>query len=237
MTVDGVWHDVHGDGEPLVLLHPGGADSRAYDANLDGLAAAFRVHRFDRRGQGRTPDPGGPITFADMTADTIAFIEEVVREPVHLLGHSIGAPLVLLVALERPDLVRRLVFSEGVFHHDGWRPGVLDPLPDDVLEFLGDLYAEVSPHGAAHWPDVWSRLDSEHHRAPDLVLADLARITAPALLMFADNEGEVRWDHVHALHDGLPDAQLAVVPDTGHGLLADKPDLCNRLIVEFLRAP
>ena len=32
------WWDVHGDGDPLVLLHPGGADSRAYDGNLDGLA-------------------------------------------------------------------------------------------------------------------------------------------------------------------------------------------------------
>src|SRR5687768_2536289 len=99
------WWDVHGDGGPLVLLHPGGADSRAYDSNLDGLAAAFRTYRFDRRGQGRTPDVGGPITFAQMTDDTIAFIETVVDEPAHLLGHSIGAPVGLLVAQKRPDLV------------------------------------------------------------------------------------------------------------------------------------
>ena len=120
-------------------------------------------YRFDRRGQGRTPDLGGPITFAEMTDDTIAFIETVVGEPVHLLGHSIGAPVGLLVAPKRPDLVRGLVFSEGVFHFDGWLPGVLDPLPPDVLEFLGGLYAEVSPHGAEHWPAVWQRLDAEHH--------------------------------------------------------------------------
>ena len=94
-----IWWDLHGEGEPLVLLHPGGADSRAFDVNLEGLSAAFRTYRYDRRGQGRTPDPGGPITFADMTDEAIAFIEEVVGEPVHLLGHSVGAPLVLLVAL------------------------------------------------------------------------------------------------------------------------------------------
>ncbi len=228
------WWDVHGEGEPLLLLHPGGADSRAYDLNLEGLSAAFRTYRFDRRGQGRTPDPGGPITFADMTDDTIAFIEETVGEPVHLLGHSVGAPVGLLVARKRPDLVRSLVFSEGVFHFDGWRPGVLDPLPDDVLEFLGGLYAEVSPHGAEHWESVWRRLDEEHHKAPALTTDDLAAIAVPALLMFADNEGEVRWEHVHAMHDALPDAQLAVVPGTGHGLLVDKPDLCNRIVVEFL---
>jgi pimeloyl-ACP methyl ester carboxylesterase len=228
------WWDVHGEGAPLVLLHPGGADSRAFDVNLTGLAAAFRTYRFDRRGQGRTPDVGGPISFAQMTDDAAAFIETVVGERVHLVGHSIGAPVGLLLALERPDLVGGLVFSEGVYHFDGWLPGVLDPLPPDVDEFLGGLYGEVSPHGAEHWPDVWARLDHEHHRAPALTTDDLARITAPTLLMFADNEGEVRVDHIHSMHRAVPNAQLAIVPGTGHGLLADRPDLCNRMIVEFL---
>lgn len=228
------WWDVHGEGEPLVLLHPGGADSRAYDRNLDGLAAALRTYRFDRRGQGRTPDPGGPLSFDRMTDDAIGFIETVVGEPAHLLGHSVGAPVALLVARKRPDLVRGLVFCEGVFHFEGWLPGVLDPLPPDVHAFLGGLYAEVSPHGAGHWPDVWARLDHEHHRAPALSTDDLAAIATPSLLMFADDETEVRVDHVHAMHRALPHAQLAIVPGTGHGLLADKPELCNRIILDFL---
>ena len=227
------WWDVRGDGDPLVLLHPGGADSRAWDMNLDGLAAYARAYRFDRRGQGRTPDVGGPITFDAMTVDAIGFIETVVGEPVLLAGHSAGAPLGLLIAQRRPDLVRALVFSEGVFHHDGWREGVLDPLPADAEEFLAGLYGEVSPHGPGHWPSVWERLDGEHHRAPELTPEDLASIATPALLMFAD-EGEVRVDHLHAMHEAMPAAQLAIVPGTSHGLLADKPDLCNRMIAEFL---
>jgi pimeloyl-ACP methyl ester carboxylesterase len=228
------WWDVHGDGAPLVLLHPGGADSRAWDANLPGLAGRFRCYRFDRRGQGRTPDVGGPITFQAMAQDTIGFLESVVGQPAHLVGHSIGAPVGLLAARQRPDLVRGLVFSEGVFHHDGWRPGVLDPLPPDVLEFLGGLYAEVSPHGGEHWAAVWGRLDDEHHRAPALTTDDLAGIATPSLLMFADDETEVEVDHVHAMHRAMPNAQLAIVPGTGHGLPADKPDLFNLLVIEFL---
>lgn len=234
--VDGIeiWWDAHGAGDPLVLLHPGGADSRAWDSNLEGLAAHFRCYRFDRRGQGRTPDVGGPITFAQMTTDAIAFLEEVVGGRAHLFGHSIGAPVGLLVAERRPDLVASLIFSEGVFHHDGWKPGVLDPLPPDVVQFLGDLYGEVSPHGRAHWPDVWARLDHEHHRAPALTVDELAGIDVPALLMFADNDSEVRIDHLHAMHQALPRAQLAILPGTGHGLPADKPELCARLVVDFV---
>ncbi len=228
------WWDAHGDGEPLVLLHPGGADSRAWDDNVPGLAERHRVLRYDRRGQGRTPDAGGPITFDAMTDDAIAFLEGVVGGPAALMGHSIGAPLTLLVAQRRPDLVRAIVFSEGVFHFDGWKPGVLDPLPADVLDFLGGLYGEVSPHGREHWASVWARLDHEHHRAPALTTDDLAQIATPALLMFADGGSEVRLEHLHDMHQAMPNAQLAIVPGTGHGLPADKPDLFNRMAIDFL---
>lgn len=98
------------------MLHPGGADSRAFDANLDGLATHFHIYRVDRRGAGRTADVEGPIGYEQMALDMIGFIETVVGEPVHLLGHSDGAPVALLVARLRPDLVRRLVFFAGVFN-------------------------------------------------------------------------------------------------------------------------
>ena len=239
VTLHGVetWWDVLGAGSALVLLHPGGADSRAWDTNLPGLAEHFRTFRFDRRGQGRSHDPGGPITFDAMASDTIEFIETVIGEPVLLLGHSIGAPLGLLVAQRRPDLVCKLICSEGVFHHEGWRPGVLDPLPPDAFEYLGALHGEVSPDGPNHWPDAWARLDAEHHRAPTLSIDDLVAITTPTLLIFGDNDSEVTVDHMHTWHDAMPDAQLAVLPNTGHGLPIERPGLFNVIVMEFLQGP
>lgn len=116
------WYDEHGEGEPLVLLHPGGADARAFAPNLDALAARFHVFTPDRRGHGRTPDFDGPITYELMAADTNAFLETVVGGPAHLLACSDGVPVALLAALRRPDLARRLVLVSGVFHRDGWLP-------------------------------------------------------------------------------------------------------------------
>ena len=118
------WYDDYGEGEALVLLHPGGAgvDARAWRPNLEPLSAEFRVFTPERRGHGRTPDVEGPITFELMAQDTVAFLETVVGEPAHLVGCSDGAIVGLLVALHRPDLVRKLAFIAGVFHYEGWAP-------------------------------------------------------------------------------------------------------------------
>jgi pimeloyl-ACP methyl ester carboxylesterase len=120
--LDGVrtWYDQHGEGEPVVLLHPGGADARAWTPNLDPLVARFCVFTPERRGHGRTPDVEGPITYELMAADTIAFLERIVGGPAHLVGCSAGASLALVVALRRPDLARKVVVISGVFHRDGW---------------------------------------------------------------------------------------------------------------------
>ncbi len=117
-----------------------------------------------------------------MANDTIAFLETVVGEPAHLAGCSDGATVALLVALFRPELVRRLVFIAGVFHLDGWAPGVLDP-DNAPPEFLERLYGEVSPDGRDHYPDVVAKLDQMHAEGPTLTAPDLKHITNRTLVM------------------------------------------------------
>lgn len=236
--IDGLrtWYDEHGVGEPLVLLHPGGAgvDARAFGPNVGGLAASFRVYTPERRGHGHTPDLDGPITFDAMAQDTIGFLEHVVGSPVHLLGCSDGATVALLVALRRPDLVRRLVLVAGVFHYDGWVPAAIDP-ENEPPEFLAHLYGEISPDGPEHYRVVVAKLARMHIGEPTLAAADLSDVQSRALVMLGDDD-EVTLEHAIAMYRGLPDAELMVVPGTSHGLLVEKPDLCNSVILEFLTA-
>jgi pimeloyl-ACP methyl ester carboxylesterase len=228
------WYDERGSGEPLVLLHPGGAgvDSRAFKPNLDALAARFRTFLPERRGHGHTPDVSGPITFELMTKDTICFLEQVVSGPARLLGCSDGAIVALLVALRRPDLVSRLVFVAGVFHHAGWLLQAIDP-NHDPPEFLRALYGDVSPDGVGHYPVVVEKLARMHLVEPTLTPADLARISCRTLVMFGDDD-EVPLEHAVALYRALPNAELAILPGTSHGLLVEKAALCNSMIVDFL---
>ena len=105
------WYDEKGGGEPLVLMHPGGADARAWAPNIDALAARFHVFTPERRGAalGLFFAVNGPISYELMAQDTIAFLEGVVAGPAHLVGWSAGASVALVVAVRRPDLARRLV--------------------------------------------------------------------------------------------------------------------------------
>ena len=225
------WFDEQGVGEPLVLLHPGLVDARAFGPNLDALAARFRTFTPERRGHGHTPDVG-PITFELMAGDTIRFLERVVGGRAHLLGCSDGAVVALLVALRRPDLVSRLVFVAGVFHHGGWLPGVIDPTSKPP-EFLAASYGEVSPDGVAHFPAVVEKLAHMHLIEPALTAADLSQVTSRTLVMLGDDD-EVALEHAVALYRALPNSELAVIPGTSHGLLVEKPAICNSIILDFL---
>ena len=227
-----MWYDERGHGEPCVMLHPGGAgvDSRALDPTVDALAQVFRVYTPEQRGHGRTPDVAGPTSYELMAADTIAFIDTVIGGPVYLFGCSDGAVVALTVALRRPDLVRRLVLAAGVFHHDSWAAGVLDAEPP---EFLKQSYGELSPDGIGHYGVMVAKLAAMHAREPALTPADLHAVTSRTLVMVADDD-EVRLEHAIEAYRSLPDAELAVVPGTSHGLLVEKPGLCNLIITEFL---
>jgi pimeloyl-ACP methyl ester carboxylesterase len=227
-----MWYSERGQGEPAVLLHPGGAgvDARALGPTDEALGRVLHTYCPEQRAHGRTPDVDGALSYELMAGDTILFIERVIGRPVHLMGCSDGAVIALTVARLRPDLVRRLVFVAGVFHRDGWHDGVLDGEPPD---FLRQSYAEISPDGAAHYDVVVAKLAAMHATGPAFTAADLREI-APRTLVLVGDDDEVRLEHAIDLYRNLPDAELGIVPGTSHGLLVEKPDLCNQIIIDFL---
>jgi pimeloyl-ACP methyl ester carboxylesterase len=228
----GLWYDDRGTGRPLVLLHPGGAgvDSRALDPQVAEFSNRFHTYTPEQRGHGRTPDASGPLSFDQMATDTVRFLEQVVQEPADLFGCSDGATLALIIALRRPDLIKRLVLAAGVFHRDGWQEGVLD---GDPPEFLRDSYGELSPDGPEHYPVVVAKLAAMHATEPALQGRDLRQLQCRTLVLVADDD-EVRFEHAIDTYRNIPDAELAVIPGTSHGLLVEKPALCNRIIEQFL---
>ena len=224
-----LWFEVTGDGESLVLLHPGGADSRAFGPLAPPLIGSYRLITPDQRGHGRTRDVPGPISYEIMAEDTITFLDEQLGEPVHLLGYSDGAVVALFVALKRPELVKDLVVVSGVYHRDGWAPGDLDT---EVPEFMIDSYGEVSPDGRDHFTVVAEKLAQMHSTQPALTERELADVSCPTLVLIGDDD-EVLLEHAVSLYRALPQGELAVIPHASHGVLVEKPELCSSMITAF----
>ncbi|MGI5380526.1 alpha/beta fold hydrolase [Streptomyces sp. CA-251387] len=228
------WYDEQGAGKPLVLFHPGGVgvDSQAFGPNLQALSSHFRVLLPERRGHGHSPDTDDPYSYDLMADDMILFLEQVVGGPARLLGMSDGAIVALTVAVKRPDLVQRLICVGGVFHNAGWAEGVINPDPEPP-DFLIGHYGDVSPDGEGHFAVVAEKLNQMHSAGPKFTTDDLKKIHCRTLVMVGDDD-EVMLEHAIDFYRGLPEGELAIVPGTSHGLLVEKPELCNQIIVDFL---
>ncbi|WP_395570506.1 alpha/beta fold hydrolase [Streptomyces sp. BK79] len=232
------WYETEGSGDPLVLLHGGFCTNATWGAQRADLAAAYRLFLPERRAHGHTPDVEGPLSYQDMADDTADFMDTVVGGPAHLVGWSDGGVVVLLVALARPDLVRKAVVIGANFRPATEcfaEPSMLDAMtPDgDDLAFFRELYQAVTPDGADHWPVVAAKVLDMWRTQPALTTGDLARVEAPALVLVGDDD-LMTLEHTTALYRALPRSQLAVVPGASHVVPLEKPALVDRLILDHL---
>lgn len=187
---------------------------------------------------GHTPDVEGPLTYSDMASDTIDFLDTVVTKPAYLVGWSDGGIIALLVAIARPDLVRKQVVIGANSVPSSELPemsAMLEHLTadDPGLGMFRAMYEAASPDGPDHWTDVVSKLVEMYRVEPNIPPDDLARITAPTLVLVGDDD-MVNLEHTIALYRAIPNSELAIVPGTSHALLMEKPEVANRLILDFL---
>jgi pimeloyl-ACP methyl ester carboxylesterase len=230
------WHEVHGEGRPVVLLHGAFAGASSWSAQAPALArAGYRVHVPERRGHAHTPDVEGPLTYDVMADDTVAYLDGVVGGRAHLVGWSDGAVVALLVARRRPDLVDRLVLIGQYYNASGKVPsGLVDQLTgggDQAMGFLRAEYDQVSPDGPEHFPVVYAKTLRMLATEPELDLASLAAVAAPTLVLQGDRD-EVTLEHGAAVVAALPQGRFAVLPGT-HALPVENPEVVNALLVWF----
>lgn len=231
------WHEVSGDGSPVVLLHGGFSGASAFFAQTPVIAGAgYRVHVPERRGHGHTADIEGPFTYSLMADDTIAYLEAQVSGPAALIGWSDGAITALLVAQRRPELVDRMVLIGSYYNSEGRVPdGRIEELltSPETRGFLRAAYDPYSPDGPERFPVVYDKTMEMFRTEPEIDLATLAEVHVPTLVLQGDDD-LVTLDHSVAVVAALPNARLAVLPGT-HALPVEAPQTVNPLLLSFLK--
>ncbi len=233
------YYEMIGEGEPVLLLHGGLCTIETWGPQIPALAEKYRLIMPERRGHGRTRDLPGPITYEIMVDDTIAFMDALRLESAHLIGWSDGAMIALMVAMKRPGLVRKLGYISQPLNPDGTRPKYVAMMaqmtPAHLPPFLEAGYAAVSPDGPAHYAVVAEKMVAAWRADRGIPLENIRGVQTPTLVLVGDDDiGTV--EGAAAMQAAMPSAQLAVIPGASHALAMEKPEVVNRLLLDFLAA-
>ncbi len=256
-------HDVGGIGDPLVLIHGSWADRQSWAFVVPALAEDFRVVSYDRRGHGASTAPPDAGTVHDDVADVGALIDALGNGPAHIVANSYGACIALRLAAAHPDRVARMVCHEppmlGVLDADDEGRAIASEERRKLAEVRQRLergeYADAAEYFVDHvalGPGMWPQLPPPIQqtflthaqtflgelRDPDALGADLEslrRLTAPVLLTYGDQSPAFFAPIVERLVGLVPNAQLHLMPGTGHVPHMTNPDEHVRVTSDFLR--
>ena len=229
------YHEIHGAGEPLLLLHGGYCSIENLRALGDGLADSYRVHAPERVGHGRTADRDGPFSYAGALEETIAYLDTVGLESAHVVGFSDGAILGLLLAIEHPTRVRSVVSISANLDPDGFVPDELFARamnPEASAQIERD-YRELTPDGPEHEEILVAKLTQMWKTEPHITPEMLATVNTPVLVVAGDHD-VIRPDHTLLIAESVPGAHLAIVPGAGHLVAQDRPVLLELMVREFV---
>ena len=219
------------DGEAVVLLHGGLSKTSSWDyLMVPPLEDEFHVFAYDRTGHGFTGDQPGSLHFEFQCQEAIAYLEDVVKEPAHLIGYSDGGIIALMVAIKRPELVKSIVAIGANYHYSA---PLKDFLEARVSEEDQAEYNLISPDAPHTLLEKTIRMNEIWKTEPDISLSQIASIQCPVLVMAGDDD-VIAHDHTISLYEALPLGQLAIIPGTSHGLVKEKPALLIALIMQFL---
>lgn len=219
-------YEVHGAGEPLVLLHGNSENLGYFAAQVPVFAERYRVLALDTRAHGESTRGAGPLDFARLSDDVCAVLDAVGVESAHVLGYSDGGNTALTLALRRPERVRSLIVNGANLDPAGL--GWTFRVPATLAWLAAGAFAPLSSR-------VRRRRDLLELmvRHPHIPADDLVSITAPTLVIVGERDPIPRR-HTELIARSIPDAESTVVPDAGHACAEQRPDVFNRAVLDFL---
>jgi pimeloyl-ACP methyl ester carboxylesterase len=245
-----MYYEIHGaGGAPLLLLHGGLFNiDLQFGEVLPTLAKSRKVIAVDFQAHGRTGDIDRPLTSAHLASDVEGLLGHLEIRQVDMFGFSVGGAVALHLAIERPQLVRKLIVSSAAFRPDGMRPENAEAVGEMTVDMIAGTpmeqdYLEKSPNPEAlqtlldklgtfdeGFPG-WSEDEIRGIDAPTLItVGDCDAVTLDHMLRFLQlRGGDVNGDFV-----GVPSSQLAVFPGTTHFFGTARTNLVLDVVTTFL---
>jgi pimeloyl-ACP methyl ester carboxylesterase len=239
-----LYFEIHGAGEPLILLHGGLGATEMFSEIMPELSRSRQVIAVDLQAHGRTADIDRPLTCEAMADDIAELVHYLGLERADVMGYSLGGGVALRTAIQHPDVVRKLIIVSFPFRRDGWYPEIRAGMehmgPESAEQMkstpLYQLYTSIAPR-PKDWPTLHTKLRSLLSTNYDWS-KEVSAMKTPTMLVFGDADAvspaqaveffellgggkrDGGWDG-----SGISKARLAILPGRTHYNVFSSPAL------------
>jgi len=247
-----------GNGIPLLFIHGYPLSRKIWDPQLDDLSISAKMITLDLRGHGESFPFQGPYLMDVLASDCIKVLNDAgINDPVVICGLSMGGYVSLALYRNHPELFRGLILvstraaadsQEGKVNRDASIRNLLEHGVDHIVDNM--LPKMVSPYTFSNLPDLVNNLRQiMAQTSPEGIIGALSgmrdrpdstellnHISCPVLIVHGTDDQLIPIAEAEHMHSALADSELVRIPNAGHLLNMEQPELFNRSISDFLRS-
>ncbi|QNL51985.1 alpha/beta hydrolase [Olivibacter sp. SDN3] len=242
-----LYYEVHGEGEPLVLVH---GSFMTIPSNWERIIPLFKNRKLivaEMQGHGRTADISRELSYEGMADDISGLLKVLEIDSADVLGYSMGGGVAFQMGIRHPQQVKKLIILSGVYKHDGWWPEVEESFDTINAEMfkgspIEQAYDSLSPH-PEKFEEFVSKTMSIDLKPYDWT-EEVRQMNIPIFMLLGDSDG-IRYDHAAELmrmkggakmgdFGEMSTSRMAILPATTHIGIMDRVTIWVPLVEEFL---
>jgi pimeloyl-ACP methyl ester carboxylesterase len=225
-----IWYAVFGQGQPVVLLHGGLANSNYWGNLVPALVKDYQVIVIDSRGHGRSSRNSEPIGYDLMASDVLAVMDTLKVEKAAVVGWSDGAIIGLDIAIHHPERLTKLFAFAANSDPSGVADISQSPVFNVFMERTKGEYKSLSPT-PSDYDGFLAQVTKMWETQPHFSADDLHGIHTPTWIVDGDH------DEANTLFmaDQIPNSGLLIQPQVSHFSFLQDPEQFNATVLHFLQ--
>jgi pimeloyl-ACP methyl ester carboxylesterase len=220
-----LYYEIYGSGEPLLLIHHNNGSIASFDKQIPELSKKYMVIAVDSRGQGNSSADNTKLTYELFADDVSKLLDYLHIKSTNILGWSDGGTITLLLAIKRPDKVKKIAAMAAVLYNDS------TSILSEINVLIRKQIFEMEQKGVDS-NDIDYRLKKLLLTEPNINPDSIKQISVPVLIMAGEND-IVKQEHTKLIAEKIPKGTLKIFKNTGHEAPRDIPTEFNKTVLGF----
>lgn len=222
------------DGPAVLLLHGGLGNGDYFVNQIPALTDTYRVIVMDSRGHGRSSFDDQPISYELMAKDVLGLMDHLKIDRASIVGWSDGGIIGLEIALTQPERLNKVVAYGANYDPTGVRLDIgTNAYFNSYIEAAAADYQSLSPD-PSRWDEFLGNIGNMWATQPNYTDDQMRSIESPFLILDGMKEEAIDLNQTKLMAELMPNADLLLMPDTGHFAMFEQPEEFNTIVVDYL---